>query len=84
MSNYDPTHAEMEDFLYHNWDPKEITQFDVEEAIYWFAHDHHGGQTSNLYSVLSTSKFKPGAYNTGLPDDSISLDMYTRLVEEFT
>ena len=24
-------------------------------AIYWFANDWHGGQSSNLYSVLSTS-----------------------------
>jgi len=51
VSNQDPTHAEMEEFLYSNWDPYEITEFDVEEAIYWFAHDYHSGQWSNLYSA---------------------------------
>lgn len=35
-------------------------EFDYEEAIYWFAADYHGGQGSNLYSVLSTSDYHPG------------------------
>ena len=35
-------------------------EFEVEAAIYWFAADWHGGQSSNLYSALSTSRYRPG------------------------
>lgn len=54
-------------------------EFAIEEAIYWFASDWHGGQGSNLYSVLSTSEFKPGAIATG-PEDFY---LYDLLVAEF-
>ena len=43
----------------------ELTDFEIEEAIFWFAHYWHGGQWSNLYSVLSTSEFRPGRYAKG-------------------
>lgn len=38
---------------------------DAYAAIYWFASDWHGGQSSNLYSVLSTSPYKPGMMERG-------------------
>ena len=40
--------------------------FDVAEALYWFAIDWHGGQDSLLYSILSTSTFKPSPLSNGL------------------
>jgi hypothetical protein len=56
----DPTHQEMFDFLAQQCAGEEDIRFDIEEAIYWFASDYHGGQGSELYSVLSTSEFRPG------------------------
>lgn len=35
-----------------------------ESAIYYFAVLNHGGQWSNLYSVLSTSEYCPGMIET--------------------
>lgn len=32
----------------------------AEIAIYWFANHYHGGQWSELYSILSTSPYRPG------------------------
>lgn len=80
----DPTLDEMRAFLQPTLGgSNEADEFDMEEAIYWFAHDNHGGQTTNLYSALSTSPFKPGPYNTGLRDDSAALDLYTLLTVEY-
>lgn len=59
----------------------EFDQFDVEEAIYWFAADWHGGQWSNLYSVLSTSEFRPGPLANG-PDETAAM-IYEHLEEHF-
>ena len=39
---------------------EEDFKFDVEAAIYWFANDWHNGQFTDLYSILSTSPYKPG------------------------
>lgn len=38
---------------------------DVQEGIYWFANNWHGGQVSNLYKVLSQSKYRPGPLHNG-------------------
>ena len=45
-------------------------RFDAEAAMYWFAPDWHSGQDSNLYAVLSTSQYKPGASMHGVADES--------------
>jgi len=34
--------------------------FDYAAALYWYASDHHGGQGSKLYSILSRVDYKPG------------------------
>lgn len=44
-------------------------RFDVEEAAYYLAAHHHGGQWSNLYAALCASPFRPGPTATDLPDD---------------
>ena len=77
----DPTKKEMTDFLATQLcgeDPAE-REFNIEEAIYWFAYSYHGGQWSNLYSALSTSLYSPGPLTTE-PEDSFLLDA---LVAEF-
>lgn len=39
----------------------EDNYFEVAEAIHCFCTLNHSGQTSELYSILSRSEFKPGA-----------------------
>lgn len=56
----DPTREEIEEFIVTHPYYNEMSQFDIEEAIYWFANDYHSGQSSNLYEVLSMSEFSPG------------------------
>lgn len=43
----------------------EENEFDVEEAIWWFANDFYDGQGSSLYEVLCSSKYKPGLTHDG-------------------
>ena len=52
----DPTKQEMLEYL----SGIGADDFDAEVAIYAFAEAWHGGQSSNLYSALSTSDFRPG------------------------
>ncbi len=79
----DPTHDEMmavlEEYPYFN----ESDAFDWERAIYWFASDWHSGQLSNLYSVLSTSKYKPGALENCIDPASEAHELYVELEEAF-
>jgi len=58
--------------------------FDIEAAIYWLASDYHGGQDSELYSILSTSEFKPGPTHSSVEDEGeIAKEIYDLLVQEF-
>jgi hypothetical protein len=72
----DPTRDEMLAFL-------ETTgvedEFDREEAVYWFAANYHGGQSSNLYEALSMSPYAPGLA-TNEPDDDFAYDL---LISEY-
>lgn len=54
-----------------------------EAVIYWFAHAYHGGQWSHLYSVLSTSPYRPGRLENGVNPDSWEGDMFQALVNYF-
>lgn len=74
----DPTAQQMRDFLTTQACGDDMS-FEIEEAIYWFAYDFHGGQWSNLYSALSTSDFHPGPY-AFQPEDPF---MYDMLVAEY-
>ena len=53
----------------------------IEEAIYWFARQYHSGQWSNLYSVLSTSDFKPSILANEIEDEIAQeiFDHYERM-----
>lgn len=57
--NIDPTREEMQEFLAAQPCGENCAD-DIEIAIYWFACYWHGGQGSNLYSVLNTSPYSPG------------------------
>ena len=85
----DPTDKEMRDHIATAFaglmDPhdKESNEFDIAEAIYWFAGNYHGGQWTNLYSVLSTSDYRPGPMTDGPEPDSQSAMIYSELESEF-
>ncbi|MFW5847783.1 MAG: hypothetical protein ACOCVF_02575 [bacterium] len=82
-TNTDPTKGEMVAFLRGNFE--NYDDFSAEEAIYWFGYDYHGGQDSNLYSALSTSKYKPSPLMNNSDDlDGLSKMMYEALVNNFT
>jgi hypothetical protein len=82
----DPTKTEMLQAIYENFSPDlrnpNQTDFDIEEAIFWFANDYHGGQNSNLYEVLCNSPYEPGP-NVAGPQGVDSADIYDFLVETF-
>lgn len=84
MTMRDPTLEEMVIALSTGGytDPEDDNSLDIAEAIYWFANDWHGGQNSNLYSVLSTSPFRPSPLASG--PESPADELYDALVLEFT
>lgn len=77
----DPTREELVQAINNMPFASEFDEFDREEAIYWLASDWHGGQSSNLYSVLSTSEFRPGRSANG-PEETAQM-LYDELVAEF-
>lgn len=77
----DPTRDDMLDIIVHTARMFECSDFDIEEAIYWFANDWHDGQGSNLYSALSTSEFKPGPRARGCGESAQLL--YDELADAF-
>jgi hypothetical protein len=63
----DPTKREMLSHLRIAFGPEIASEYrdDAEIAMYWFANFNHGGQSSNLYSVLSNSYYSPGRLARG-------------------
>jgi hypothetical protein len=78
----DPNKQEMINFL--KKESINFNAFDAEAAIFWYAYDHHSGQWSNLYSVLSTSQYKPGPFINKIEqtDESTQI-MYNLLVSNY-
>ncbi len=58
------------------------SKFNIESAIYWFANDYHGGGSSPLYQILSTSQYRPGPIVRG-PEDEIEKMMYEALEQKY-
>ena len=87
MNNNDPTAEEMRAEIRSAFtglcEFGEGLDFDTEAAIYWFANDWHGGQWSNLYSVLSMSPFHPGPTQNGPEEYSTAEAMLGVLVNEY-
>lgn len=79
--NHDPSAADLIEFFEEHY--PNADSFDREEAIYWFAEQHHSGQTSNLYSILSTSPFKPGPLATVGKLSGMALEIYDALRRHF-
>jgi hypothetical protein len=71
----DPTYDEMREFLKMSGGEG----FEIEEAIYWFANDWHGGQSTNLYRALCASEYRPLPGRNG-PEDR---EVYDELVSMF-
>ena len=81
--NMDPTIEEMRQFLETCAGPYDADDADIEEAIYWYAAHNHGGQTSNLYSALSQSQFKPGPLACDVSEEGVSGFLYEELEYKF-
>jgi hypothetical protein len=81
--NDDPSRDEMIEHIRKVYG-READEFDIEEAIYWFASDYHGGQSSNLYSALSTSEYRPGRMSSGPEEGSMGEMIYSDLVDTFS
>lgn len=79
----DPTKEEMMTYLQQQYGREDGWKDEAEVAIYWFANFYHGGQSSNLYSALSTSPFSPGPIARGPEKDSMESMMYKDLVYQF-
>jgi hypothetical protein len=79
----DPTKEEMMNFLHSLYGKEEDFRDSAEIAMYWFANFYHGGQSSNLYSTLSTSRFSPGPVAKGPEPHSMEEMMYEALVLEY-
>lgn len=79
----DPSKEEMVNYLRSQFGNEEGFDGDAEAAMYWFANFNHGGQASNLYSVLSTSQFRPGPISRGPQKGSAEEMMYQSLVHQF-
>lgn len=78
----DPTREELVQAYREMPFADEFSEFDFEEAVYWFADRWHGGQGSNLYSIMSTSPFHPGPITTG-PEDPAQV-IYDHFEATFT
>lgn len=83
----DPTYNELIDSLREHYALSNVDyvrdihkDFDVAQAIYWFAYDYHSGQTSRLYTVLCASKYRPGCLESGV---DLENEYYDILVESF-
>lgn len=81
----DPTREDMINSLKDSIFSKEDGfEDDAEVAMYWFANHFHGGQWSNLYSVLSTSPYEPGPNMTIGKENDMVQDIYNELIHEFS
>jgi hypothetical protein len=58
---------------------EENQAWDIEEAIYWFASDWHGGQGTNLYEALCASLFTPSPMASYIASDSYAGLLYDEL-----
>lgn len=83
-------HKEMKDHLISRFkglvgdEESDDFNFDLEAAIYWFANDHHSGQSDQLYAVLSQSKYNPSQFTNSVETESeLVNELYKELVKAF-
>lgn len=46
------------------YDASEAGSYDMLAALYWYCADHHEGQASDLYAILSRSLYHPSSVET--------------------
>lgn len=75
------------DHFSHNMDVNsQDFNFSREAAIYYFAESYHEGQGSDLYSILSTSDYKPGPmenFDSWIDSDYVGSDIYDFLEQQY-
>lgn len=77
----DPTRKEIVEYLGQHFPMRGASEFDLECAIYWFAHHNYDGQSSNLYRVMCKSPYRPGIFESQPNPDSIAGMFYETLNE---
>lgn len=82
MRIQDPSRKEIDDTILAYCGGNEFDMYDVEAAIYWFAAHYHGGQCSNLYSVLSTSDYRPSPLCRSHEDESEAIQELYQHIEQ--
>jgi hypothetical protein len=60
----------------------QVDDFDIHDAIWWYANDYHCGQGCELYEVLSCSPFSPGRAASA-PATCAAHQVYGLLVAEY-
>ena len=56
----------------------------IEGAIWWFANDHYSGMFSNLYQVLSASRYSPAMATRSIEDEPEEIrEIYQYLISTF-
>ena len=79
----DPSAEDMREHLRGSYGD-DFEDFDIEAAIYWFAHDYHNGQGSQLYRALCNSEYKPGRLISSYVDEGHMVALlYEDLEDEF-
>ena len=79
---FDPTYDELVNLAAPYCDSNPENDIDAQQAIYWFAANWHGGQWTNLYHVLSASKYKPGPLESGVDSESLASIIYEAFESE--
>lgn len=62
----------------------EVDDFSIEAAIKWFACDHYDGSGSDLYSICSTSEYRPGRLTHSIEDEDETIqELYRSLCKKY-
>ena len=59
----------------------EADKFVIEAAIKWFACDHYNGMGDHLYSICSTSEYKPGISINSINDEDEMVQMAYEILQ---
>lgn len=87
VESADVIKREMKNYLRNKWkgledvNSKEFDD-DMEIAIHWFSQDHHSGQWSDLYSISSTSPYRPSILSKGIKSEDETVQMLYNDLEE--
>ena len=83
----DPTREEILSVIPSIYKNEEGFADSFEIALYYFASLYHGGQSTNLYSILCNSPYSPGRlenFDSCMENDSFVADNYYEIENRFT